>query len=57
MHQSCLVLLSTSELYSMPYGLLHVRRVDVWIAAVEPSFAIGLIVGVAVGVAVLEVLD
>ena len=34
-----------------------VRRADVGIAAVEPSFAIGLIVGVAVGVAVLNVLD
>ena len=55
----------TSEL---PDALVHVgvvfdavrvavRRVDVGIAAVEPSFAIGLIVGVAVGVAVLEVLD
>ena len=52
----------------MPGALVHVRvvfdavrvavrRVDVGIAAVEPSFAIGLIVGVAVGVAVLEVLD
>ena len=34
-----------------------VRRADVGIAAVEPSFAVGLIDGAAVGVAVLEVLD